>query len=74
MGQTSITVSSLQVVFYTYFRYYLVAETLCTVVMLIDKVGDLLYATQQIYEVVCCCRDAGNAPYLTWWGARNKDR
>ncbi len=37
--------------------------------MLIDKVGDSFYATQQVFEVVCCCRYSRDAPYITRWGA-----
>lgn len=74
MVVTSIIAFSLQVVFYHYFRYYLVAETLHNFVMWIDKVGDLFYATQQIYEVVCCCRYGWNALYFDWWSTRDKDR
>lgn len=45
MEVTSSRAFSLQVVFYRYFLYYLVAETLHKFVMRIDKVGDLFYAT-----------------------------
>ena len=40
--------------------------------MLIDKVGDSFYATQQVFEMVCCCRYSRDAPYIIRWGSRYK--
>ena len=74
MELTTFIAFGIQVVFYTFFRYHLVAETLYEDVMWVDKVGDLFYATQQVYEVVCCCRYARNALHFNWRCTRNKDR